>query len=129
MFIFSLIPSWLIFLVIGGICLWIWMIFNAASKNEKNKSENKAKEAKLWSAYQDALNSGDKQKALTSGRYYYLIKRSNRSLERMANDDLMSLVGKETYSFNDPKKDEIADEQKIQSDIIAMGSGNKNQES
>jgi hypothetical protein len=58
----------LLLLIVGAIGL-VWFFLNQASNEERKK---------LWSAYQQAMHSGDKAAALRAGRAYYAKLRGGR---------------------------------------------------
>jgi hypothetical protein len=125
-FIFNLIPGWLIAIVVCGIAGYIWIIFNSVSKAEQSKKGNAEKTRKYWNTYQEALKRGDKAAALDAGRMYYLQKRLDRLSEDLHTNSLSTLAGQgDIVSYGDPKKQEMADEQKIQNDLMAMDTPNK----
>lgn len=121
MSIFSFIPGWLIMLVIIGIGVWVWLIFNKVSQNEKAKNERAKDTSQYRDVYHEALKSGDKQKALQAGRMYYLMLRTNQHMDKLDLNSLGSLAGQsDLVRFGDSQKNSIEDEQKIQNDILAM---------
>lgn len=120
-FFLNLIPGWLILIVIVGFIIWAWIAVKVSLRNDKREQKRKSDLAKYKSAYREALESGDKEKALRAGQLYYLMKRANISLREDDATNLRNITGQKGVILRTSiEQQEREDDKKLALEIASM---------